>query len=218
MKNGKPKSRRGRKRSGESRAAEIRARLMVWNRTSEAARGSLRALAAEIGTSHQLLSFYLRRLDQWQANEQAKEHRRKANDIRARADAENRSLSPWEEEQARAHHAAYLRWIFTGALHDMLRRVNSKAKRGQLSAGEVKMLNMLARKGNRQAQEILEKCNSAEKSRNNLPLIPSRMAKSFRHAQGVSGNSAKTVSRAVTQKTGTFAKSNPVRVSHHAIT
>lgn len=63
------RNKRGRKPVGESRAPEIRARLMEWKQTPESLRSSLRALAAEIGTSHQLLSFYLQRLEEWQGTE-----------------------------------------------------------------------------------------------------------------------------------------------------
>ncbi len=45
---------RGRKPTSESRAAEIRARLMEWKHTPESFRSSLRTLAAEMGTSHWL--------------------------------------------------------------------------------------------------------------------------------------------------------------------
>jgi hypothetical protein len=60
---------RGRRPVGESRAPEIRARLIEWKQTPESFRNSLRALAAEMGTSHQLLSFYLQRLEEWQGTE-----------------------------------------------------------------------------------------------------------------------------------------------------
>jgi len=169
---------RGRKPASESRATEIRTKLLAWKQTPEPQRISLRVLARELGTSHQLLGHYLTRWEKWQAEE----YRRQANEIYARAKAENRSLSQWEEERVRAHVAAAFRWTLTGLLNDTLRQLNLKAKRGQLSAGEVKILNILARRGNREAQEILEKCSSAEKSRNNLPLIPSRAAKFFRSA------------------------------------
>jgi len=56
----------GRKPAGESRGREILARLMEWKEAPESFRSSLRELAAEMGTSHQLLSFYLRRLEEWQ--------------------------------------------------------------------------------------------------------------------------------------------------------
>lgn len=48
---------RGRKPKQESRAAEIRARLAEWKRMPEFSRLSLRALARELSTTHQLLSY-----------------------------------------------------------------------------------------------------------------------------------------------------------------
>jgi hypothetical protein len=88
----------GRKPAHESRATEFRHKLTAWKRTPESSRPSLRALARELGTSHQLLACYLKRLDQWQANE----YWRQAREIRARVKTENRLLTPWEEQQARA--------------------------------------------------------------------------------------------------------------------
>jgi hypothetical protein len=49
----------GRKTEQESRATEFRQRLMAWKQTPESQRPSLRALARELGTSHQLLKHYL---------------------------------------------------------------------------------------------------------------------------------------------------------------
>src|SRR5258708_4160965 len=94
---------RGRKRISESRATEIRTRLVEWKQIPEATRISLRALAAEIGTSHQLLSFYLERLNEWQLNERAKEYRRQAKAIRDQAHAENRLMSEFEMERMIAY-------------------------------------------------------------------------------------------------------------------
>ena len=42
---------------------------MEWKQTPESFRSSLRALAAEMGTSHQLLSFYLKWLKEQQGTE-----------------------------------------------------------------------------------------------------------------------------------------------------
>lgn len=91
-----PKLKPGRKPAGESRAAEIRARLAAWKQTPEQERISLRTLAAELGTSHQLLSFYLRRWDKWQI----KESLRKAQETRDHGKAEKRSLTPLEEAKS----------------------------------------------------------------------------------------------------------------------
>jgi hypothetical protein len=77
---------RGRRRANESNAAAIRTRLVAWRQTPESQRPSLRALAVELGTSHQLLSFYLQGLDKWQKAE----YEWRVKEIRDRATAENR--------------------------------------------------------------------------------------------------------------------------------
>lgn len=87
-----------RKPACESRAAEIRARLVAWKQIPETRRISLRALAVEIGTSHQLLSFYLNGPDKWQG----REYQHKARDILARAQTENRNLTPGEEARTQS--------------------------------------------------------------------------------------------------------------------
>jgi hypothetical protein len=53
---------------------------------------SLRALAAELGTSHQLLGFYLKDLDRWRHEK----YKREAKAIRDRAEKETRHTMPWE--------------------------------------------------------------------------------------------------------------------------
>lgn len=53
----------GRKRNQESRATEFRRGLIEWKQTPEPSRPSLRALARDLGTSHQLLAFYLKDLE-----------------------------------------------------------------------------------------------------------------------------------------------------------
>src|SRR5260370_33488139 len=92
------KPKRGRKPADESRARILRARLVVWKQTPESQGVSLRTLAVELRTSHQLLAFYLRGLDEWQR----KDYERRAEDIRDRAVDENRSMTPWEESQVNA--------------------------------------------------------------------------------------------------------------------
>jgi hypothetical protein len=87
---------RGRKPKQEPRAAEFRRRLIQWKQTPESSRLSLRALACELGTSHQLLAFYLKRLEKWQA----KEYFHQATEIRTRAHARGR-LHPAQIKMAR---------------------------------------------------------------------------------------------------------------------
>jgi hypothetical protein len=46
---------------------EFRQALLRRKQTTESSRPSLRALARELGTAHQLLSFYLKELPEWPA-------------------------------------------------------------------------------------------------------------------------------------------------------
>ncbi len=171
---------RGRKPKQESRAAEILARLALWRQTSESARPSLRALARGLGTSHQLLSHYLTQWEKWQS----KESKRQANEIRARAKAENRSLTPWEEQRARAYDQTAFQWMLESVLQKVVGELEREANAGRLKAVQVKMLRLLASRGYEKAQKILEKLSGAEKSRNNLPIAHAHDAKSFRSRGG----------------------------------
>lgn len=117
---------RGRKSFSESRATEIRTRLVEWKQIPEPIRISLRALAAEMGTSHQLLSFYLRRWDKWQA----KEYQRNANDICARAEAEKRTMTREEQAQVVAYTRAALQSMINSVVPDMFTALRKEAMRG----------------------------------------------------------------------------------------
>jgi hypothetical protein len=88
--------RAGRKRADQTRAAEIRSKLEAWQKISGPHRVFLRALARELGTSHQLLASYLKGLKKWQA----KDYRLRAKAIRERARAERRQTTAAEEHQA----------------------------------------------------------------------------------------------------------------------
>jgi hypothetical protein len=134
---------RGRKRISESRATEIRARLAEWKQIPEPIRISLRALAAEMGTSHQLLAFYLRRWDMWQA----KEYQRSANDICTRAEAEKRTLTASEQAQVVAYTRASLQSMINSVVPDMLTMLRREARRGKLSRQHLRLAKILARKG-----------------------------------------------------------------------
>jgi len=113
----------------------------------DAARGSLRALSANLGTSHQLLSYYLRRLDRWQGREQAKEYQRRQDYIRARAGAEGRSLTSEEERQVRYYTGAIYRAILDPGLRALAAELRQKAMQGPLSKEELKQQKILARSG-----------------------------------------------------------------------
>jgi hypothetical protein len=168
---------KGRKTKQESRGAEFRARLAQWKQTPETSRPSLRALARKLGTSHQLLGHYLKRLEKWQGEECL----RKAREIRARAQAENRLLTPWEIQQAHACDRAGVRATVHSMLVDQIERMNQESERRPLCWQEIKSLRIFAREFP-EAQELLQKCSqsSAKKSENNLPVIPRRAVKSFR--------------------------------------
>jgi hypothetical protein len=154
---------RGRKRISESRAAEIRARLVEWKQIPETIRISLRALAAEIGTSHQLLSFYLQGLNQWQANERSKEYRSRAKAIRDRAAAENRSMSDFEVQQEWAYQQEAGRWMADSLLDKLFRSLEGDAKRGQLHP---KIAGYLARQQNDpRAKKVLSLLTMPKKRR-----------------------------------------------------
>jgi hypothetical protein len=167
----------GRKPAHESRAAEFRRKLIAWKQTPDSSRPSLRALARELGTSHQLLTCYLKRLDQWQAHE----YWRQAREIRARVKTENRLLTPWEEQQARACDRAGLR-IKTGLmLRETIDHMRKDSEHRPLVWQEIKSLKILA-PGFPEARVLLQKClQSGVKTRkNNLPAAPFHAAKSFR--------------------------------------
>ena len=145
---------RGRKPKRESRSAEFRQRLIAWKQTPESARPSLRALACELGTSHQLLTFYLKRLEKWQA----KEYFHRATEIRARAHAQGRPMTQWEEQEAHAFTRAGIRAMLLPALLDTLERLKQEAKRGPLHPAQIKMAKLFARSGYPGAQELLQEC------------------------------------------------------------
>jgi hypothetical protein len=144
-------SRPGRRPANQSRAAELRAGLAAWMRIPENKRISLRGLAKQLGTSHQLLNSYLRSWDRWQM----KEYEREAKEIRASADAEGRAMTPGEEQRVRVCTSQASRWMFSALLNDEYRKLWRQARRGKLTAGEVKMLTYFGRRGDHQAQAIL---------------------------------------------------------------
>jgi hypothetical protein len=126
---------------------------MTWKQTPESSRPSLRALASELGTSHQLLSFYLKNLYKWQS----KEYWRQAREIRARANAEGRPLTQWEEQQVYAYNRAGIRATFGPMLLDVIKRMRKESERGPLCRQDIKALKIFARKFP-EAQELLQKC------------------------------------------------------------
>jgi hypothetical protein len=90
---------RGRKPKQESRAAHLLSNLAAWNEMPDGSRPSLRGIARRLGTSHQLLLYYLKTLPKWLA----KEHLRLAMEILARAKAEKRPMTHQEYRQFLLH-------------------------------------------------------------------------------------------------------------------
>jgi hypothetical protein len=182
---------RGRKLASESRSVEIRTRLVAWKNTPEQQRVSLRMLAAELGTSHQLLGSYLKGLNKWQA----KDYKRRAEAIRNLAWRENRCLMPWEESQAEALDRAAFQCMIESALTYALRRYEAEFREnkvGKVTQNKLKLVKMLAQKGFPGAEKLLRKYQI------NLPLKPVGTVKSFRRDEGKAGNSAKTHAHALT--------------------
>ena len=88
---------RGRKPKQESRSEEFRQTLIAWKQTPAAFRPSLRALAREVGTSHQLLCLFLATLEQWRWKKELQA-------FRAKARAKNLTVTPAVERR-------YLDWL-----------------------------------------------------------------------------------------------------------
>jgi len=152
---------RGRKIRRKSRAAEFRQRLLTWKQSPPASRPSLRALARELGTSHQLLTHYLVGLEKWQYEERYRRAKKQADEIRARAVAENRNLTFWEEQQIRACDTARIQALVGPALIAALEGIKRDAKRGLLDRYQFKTLKLFARRNYPGAQELLQKCSEA---------------------------------------------------------
>jgi hypothetical protein len=144
-----PKS-RGRRPTYESRALEFRQELVTWKRMPESSRPSLRALARKLNTSHQLLTHYLDGLDEWIYTERIRASKKlaqeQANEIRARASAENRQMTMRES----------LDTLVVPELLDQIENIRQEAKRGRLNWAHVKILKIWARHFP-QAREVLEK-------------------------------------------------------------
>ena len=144
---------RGRKPKYESRAPEFRQRLILWKQTPEPSRPTLRALGRDLGVSHQLLGYYLEGLEDWECEERyraAKERaKQKAEQIRARAKAENREMTMRE----------YCEAIIAPSFHDQIEELRQEAKRGPLYRDQIQLLKILARQGFAGAKELLQKCS-----------------------------------------------------------
>jgi len=150
---------KGRKPKQDSRADEIRARLMEWKEKPESARPSLRALASELHTSHQLLSHYLEGLDKWWC----KELFRRSKEIQMRTEAEHRFPTPSEEQQIRYYGRAAIGMIATCAIEGTVKHLELDAKKNRLTPKQINMLGTLASKGHERARKILGSLRVDEK-------------------------------------------------------
>jgi len=165
---------RGRKSKQESRAIELRQRLITWQQTPESIRPSLRELARQLQTSHALLQHYLSGLGKWQAEE----NWGRVKEIRARANAEGRPMTPWEEKQSRAlDHRGFCLFIEAG-FEDSVKRYEREIERcikdGKMpTRGYPKLLRMItsiqggeaAQRAAHHAQGLLQKYFSPEGQR-----------------------------------------------------
>jgi hypothetical protein len=143
---------RGRKPAYESRAAELRQKLTVWKDIPESERPSLRALARETNTSHQLLAFFLKGLEEWQHQDRYRTAKRRAlqnaEEIRSRAAAENREMTLRE----------CLDSIVSPGWIEQVESLRHAAKRGPLNWYQGQMLKIYARRGILGAPELLRQC------------------------------------------------------------
>jgi hypothetical protein len=114
---------------------------------------------------------------------------------------ENRTLKPWEEQQASAYDQEALHWMIESASEKSIMELEHDANVGGLNRLQFKLLKLLASRGCPKAQKILEKLSGGERSENNLPLPGSRAAKSSRFGQGIGGNSSKMLPLARVEKT-----------------
>jgi len=122
----------GRKPAYESRSVELRRSLVVWKQTPESIRPSLRALAAELGTSHQLLTYFLDGLEIWRAREnhrsEKRENERSIRQIRDLAQTGGRTLTSQEKEQVAAQVKANLRISSTIQMLDEIEQIRRESR------------------------------------------------------------------------------------------
>ena len=148
----------GRKPAQESRATEFRRSLIAWQQTPESSRLSLRALARELGTSHQLLKHYLDGLEKRRYKERYRNANAEADQILARAIIEGRPMTQWEEQQRHACTIAAIRAKAGAILLNELAKLKQEARRGPLHPAQFKMVKVFAKQGFPGGQELLQKC------------------------------------------------------------
>lgn len=143
---------RGRKPAYESRAMELRQKLIFSQQTPELLRPSLRALARTNNTSHQLLIFYLKGLEEWQHEERYRnaqlraEQRAKENQRRAAVEGREMTTEEYLESMIS------LGWI------EQIESLRQAAMRGPLNCYQGQMLKLFARSQVVGAEELLRQC------------------------------------------------------------
>ena len=173
---------RGRKPEQESRAAEFRQRLIAWKQTPGSLRPSLRGLARELRTSHQLLKYFLDGMEKWKYKERHRKATEESDQILFRAIDEGRPMT--EQEQNRRYDcmmtAIRAKVCFIGL--DELARLKQEARRGPLHPAQFKLVKILAKRGFPEAQVLLENLSQsgARNCTDNLPVISAGATKSFR--------------------------------------
>lgn len=148
---------RGRRLKVDSRADELCRALDMWNLTNESRRPSLRALARQLSTSHELLRYYLARLEKRKYKEVSRVAEEEAVVIRNRANAENRELTGSELQQLQTLDVRSFRALLGVAALDSLDRLKQAASRGPMHRPEYKMLEVLVKSGVPGALELWEK-------------------------------------------------------------
>jgi hypothetical protein len=177
----------GRKAASQSRAEEIRTKLLAWGQTPEPLRPSLRALARELGTSHALLQHYLSGLEKWRQQECQREAKREIEGIRARAVAENRLLMPWEEDRISVLDRAAVRAMAGAILIGQVEKIKQRSKCGPLHPGDITILRLLARNRIPGAKELLDTRPKVAKPKSEEPawMSLSKLTSRFERLGGV---------------------------------
>jgi hypothetical protein len=121
-------------------------------------RPSLRTLARQLGTSHQLLTHYLGGLAKWQYEQRYRKAKKESDEIYAHAKTENRNLTYWEEQQVGTCVRARIQALVVPTLLDTLEDIKREAKCGPLNRAQFKTLKIFAKQGFPGAQELLQNC------------------------------------------------------------
>ncbi len=150
---------RGRKPSHQSRAAEFRRGLIEWQQTPGSLRLSLRGLARELRTSHQLLKYFLDGMEKWKYKERHRKATEESDQILFRAIDEGRPMT--EQEQNRRYDCMMtaIRAKVCSIGLDELAKLRQEARRGPLNPAQFKMLKIFAKQGFPGAQALLQECS-----------------------------------------------------------